>query len=154
MNITVNDHNVRLDRHLKHLFPHVPQSLLEKLLRKKSIKLNGRRTKANERLIKGQIIAVPSFLQNDKLSKKSIHSEVLKKSILYQDEQVLVLNKPPGLAVQGGTKVTLSIDDLLHTLSSGNKERYRIVHRLDKKVSGVLLIAKTLQSARFFWRGI
>lgn len=149
MDITVNDQDVRLDRYLKHLFPHIPHALFEKLLRKKSIKLNDCKTKASERLVRGQTITIPSFLQDNTYSKKSIYSTILQNRILYQNEEVLVLNKPAGLAVQGGTKVTLSIDDLLHTLSVDNKECYRIVHRLDKEVSGVLLIAKTLESTRF-----
>lgn len=153
------DADGRLDRWFKRHYPAVPHGRLEKLLRTGQIRVDGKRARAGDRLSPGQTIRIPPLPQAP--AEKPLRSRVevrpqdeslLRDAILYRDDWVIVLNKPAGLAVQGGTKAEHHIDGLLDTLRFGNEERPRLVHRLDKDTSGVLLIARHAAAASFFTR--
>ena len=143
---------IRLDRWFKRHFPEVNHGMLEKLLRTGQVRIDGKRAKAAQRLEPGQTIRVPPLgeappedASKPKPVLKISDAEVraLKEAILYKDEDVIVLNKPPGLAVQGGTNMDKHLDAMLDLLTFEAKERPRLVHRLDKDTSGVLVLGRS-----------
>ncbi|WP_119169215.1 RluA family pseudouridine synthase [Algihabitans albus] len=146
----------RLDRWFKRCYPGLGHGRLEKLLRTGQIRVDGKRAKANTRLEAGQAIRVPPIERDGEaaspkpavpsLSKAEV--EALRASVLHRDARVLALNKPAGLAVQGGPKQAKNLDALLDLLTFGADERPRLVHRLDRDTSGVLLLARTVAAAR------
>jgi 23S rRNA pseudouridine955/2504/2580 synthase len=141
---------VRLDRWFKRRWPHLNHIQIQKLVRSGQIRVDGARTKADARLGAGQQIRVPPLptapdpAEKGKLSPRDI--AYVKGLVLYEDEEVIVLNKPAGLAVQGGTKTSKHIDRLLSAFGEG-LERPRLVHRLDRDTSGVLILGRTPQAA-------
>ena len=150
-----DDSGQRLDRWFKRNFPSLTHVYLEKLLRTGKIRLDSLRVKANARICQGQVITVPlnlikiDNLTETKIAYKAVKSqiEVLKDRILYMDDDILAINKPLGLAVQGGSKIRHSLDDMLDYLSFDSNERPRLVHRLDKDTSGVMILARKRKSA-------
>lgn len=151
--LTIPDHDSgqRLDRWFKRQFPHIPHGKVEKLLRKGEIRLDGKRAKGNVRIEGGQIIRVPPLPDPSDMSGPKPVSDpdakFIRELIIYEDDELIGLNKPAGIAVQGGTKTTRHIDGMLPALGDG----CRLVHRLDRDTSGVLLIAKTAAAAK--WAG-
>jgi len=157
-----DENGIRVDRWFKRHHPAITHGLLEKLLRTGQVRLDGKRAKSSDRLSAGQIIRLPPQVQTihravDKPSPDSqtAHSQPSEQErifaeglIIHKDSSVLVLNKPPGLAVQGGTGTERHVDGMLDALRFGFEERPRLVHRLDKDTSGVLLIARTGQAAK------
>jgi len=138
---------MRLDRWFKTHYATLPHSRLEKLLRTGQVRVDGGRVKASTRLAAGQTVRVPPLpdvpppsAPKHALSKAD--RAFLKSITLYEDDDLLVLNKPSGIAVQGGTKTAHHIDRLLEGLGDGPETRPRLVHRLDRDTSGVLVIAK------------
>ena len=145
------DSDARLDRWFKRYYPALSHGMLEKMLRAKNIRVNGARAKADLRLQAGDEIRVPPMPQatekpTKELSKADI--DFIQSLVIYKDKDVIVLNKPAGLAVQGGTKTTRHIDGLLDGLKFGG-ERPRLVHRLDKETSGVLVLARNVKMAGY-----
>lgn len=143
----------RLDRWLRKRYPGVPQSLVQRLLRSGQIRLDGKRAKADSRLVEGQTVRLPPSFQAAKqegagppLDPAAVQR--LRAGLLFEDDWVLALNKPVGLAVQGGTGQTLSIDRLALGLVPAGQPAPRLVHRLDRDTSGVLLMAKRASAAR------
>ena len=147
---------MRLDRWFGVHYPALTFSYLNKLLRTGQVRVDGARAKGASRLAKGQTVRVPPLQFTTRpadapdgavrpLSPKD--RALLQDMVLYQDDDVIVLNKPPGLAVQGGTKTTRHIDGLLESWGLELGERPRLVHRLDRDTSGVLLIARRRQVA-------
>ncbi len=143
---------MRLDRWFRAHYPALAHGALQKLLRKGQIRVDGARAKANIRLLEGQIVRVPPLpaaetrpapprrlSDDDKTFAQSL--------VLHMNASVIALNKPPGLAVQGGSRTVRHLDGLLDALKYGAKERPRLVHRLDKDTSGVLLLARTRAAA-------
>ena len=142
----------RLDRFLKRLYPNLTQGYLQKALRTKQIRLNGARTEANAHLSVGDEIRVPPMSENERPQKETCLSKkdtaYIQSLVIYKDEEVIVINKPEGLAVQGGSGMTKHVDGLLDGLKYG-KERPHLVHRLDKETSGVLILGRTPQATAF-----
>ena len=151
--VAESEENIRLDRWFVRHYPGVTHGLLEKLLRKKSIRVDNKKAAANTRLSTGQIIRIPpmDMSKPEALPKKITPEQAsfIQKMVLYKDKDILILNKPAGLAVQGGTKTSKHIDGLLDGLKFDYDERPRLVHRLDKETSGLLVIARTPKSAGF-----
>ncbi len=151
--VVIDENNIRLDRYIREkLFKNIPQSLLERYLRTKVITVNNAYVKSNSRTQAGQILSYDSSLsfQNPTQHvKREVKDTDFNCPIIYQDQYIIALNKPCGIAVQGGPKIKLSIDDMLDTFEAVNNERPRIVHRLDKETSGILIVARTLEAARF-----
>lgn len=143
----------RLDRWFRRRFPQVPHGLLAKLLRTGQVRVDGRRAKANQRLEAGQQVRVPPLPDappptpaQSRPTVSEAQARALREAVLYRDEHVIALNKPPGLAVQGGTGTTKHLDAMLDALAFDG-ERPRLVHRLDKDTSGVLLLGRTPAAA-------
>lgn len=149
------DQGIRLNRWFSRCFPAVSYTHVQKLCRTGQIRVNGKRVKANVRLETGQGVRIPPFVQDlqPRESQKNPPSftkeeeKTLKKSVLYKDKDILAINKPAGLAVQGGTKTDKHLDHMLDLLRFEAKERPKIVHRLDKDTSGVLLLARHTRAA-------
>jgi 23S rRNA pseudouridine955/2504/2580 synthase len=154
-NVTVGpgDADQRLDRWLKRLFPHLGQGRIEKLCRKGEVRIDGGRVKANTRLATGQEVRIPPLPEPGAVQsapKPGVSDKdaaMMKALVLYKDDHIIALNKPPGLPTQGGSKQTRHIDGLSGALTFGYDEKPRLVHRLDKDTSGVLLLARTRQVA-------
>jgi 23S rRNA pseudouridine955/2504/2580 synthase len=143
---------VRLDRWFKRRWPHLNHIQIQKLVRSGQIRVDGARAKADTRLSAGAMIRVPPLPDapepGEKKKQELTDREVAyaKAMVLYEDDEVLALNKPAGLAVQGGTKTTKHVDRLLSAWGEG-LERPRLVHRLDRDTSGVLLLGKSPAAA-------
>ncbi|MBO6884666.1 MAG: RluA family pseudouridine synthase [Marivita sp.] len=143
------DSDQRLDRWLKRLFPHLAQGRIEKMCRKGEVRVDGGRVKASTRLSTGQEVRIPPLPtpgeveSRPKPSVSDKDAAMMKSLVLYKDDHVIALNKPPGLPTQGGSKQTRHVDGLAEALTFGFGEKPRLVHRLDKDTSGVLLLART-----------
>ena len=145
------EEGVRLDRWFKRRWPHLNHIQINKLVRSGQVRVDGGRVKVDTRLAAGVQVRVPPLPDAPSPDEKRggltdrdiayAHSLVL-----YEDEEVLALNKPCGLAVQGGTKTTRHVDRLLSAWGEG-MDRPRLVHRLDRDTSGVLLMGKTPAAA-------
>ena len=150
--VTESEKDIRLDRWFKRHYPTLSHVLLEKLIRKKNVRLNGKKTTANARLQPGDEIRIPPLDVSPKSQSEQKHFSkadiaLVKGMVLYKDDDMIVLNKPAGLAVQGGTKTTRHLDGLLDILRFEKNEKPHLVHRLDKETSGILVVARTAQSA-------
>jgi 23S rRNA pseudouridine955/2504/2580 synthase len=146
----------RLDRWFRRHYPGLSHGHLEKLLRTGQVRVDGKRARAGDPVVPGQAIRVPPLAApSTPPPARRVRQEderLLRDLVLYRDDSAIVLNKPAGLAVQGGTKTGRHVDGLLDTLRFDSAERPRLVHRLDKDTSGVLLIARTAAAAAFFTR--
>jgi 23S rRNA pseudouridine955/2504/2580 synthase len=146
---------LRLDRWFKRRFPQLGHGRLERLLRTGQVRVDGKRAKAGLRLEPGQKVRVPPLGQDDEALRPAPKPRPvderavaeLQRRVLYRDDEVLAIDKPAGLAVQGGTETPHHLDLMLDGLRFGAKERPRLVHRLDKDTSGVLLLARSARAA-------
>ena len=141
---------VRLDRWFKRRWPHLNHIQIQKLTRSGQIRVDGARAKPDTRLLTGAQVRVPPLPdappQRPKGELDPREAAYARSLVIYEDEDVLALNKPAGLAVQGGTKTTRHVDGLLSAWGEG-LERPRLVHRLDRDTSGVLVLGKTPAAA-------
>lgn len=140
----------RLDRWLKRRFPQVGQGQVEKMCRKGEIRVDGGRVKANSRIEEGQQVRVPPLPDGPAPAPKAASrisdadEKMIRAAVIYRDDHVIALNKPPGLPSQGGSgQGHRHVDGLAEALCFGLDEKPRLVHRLDKDTSGVLLLART-----------
>jgi 23S rRNA pseudouridine955/2504/2580 synthase len=140
---------MRVDRFLVARFPQLAFTHIQRIVRKGELRIEGKRTKPNERLEAGAKVRVPPLKldQPRPASRSAAHDEdaraFLKSITLYEDKDVLVLDKPMGLAVQGGSGTKRHVDGLLDALRDEEGQKPRLVHRLDKDTSGCLVVAKT-----------
>jgi 23S rRNA pseudouridine955/2504/2580 synthase len=158
--ITIGDDegDQRLDRWFKKRFPELNHGRLEKLLRTGQIRVDGKRAKASDRVAAGQVLRVPPIAPAQDADRprsapkpkpvSDRDAKILHDAVLYKDADVLVIDKPAGLAVQGGTGLDKNLDAMLDTLKFEAAERPRLVHRLDKDTSGVLVLARNAKAAR------
>jgi 23S rRNA pseudouridine955/2504/2580 synthase len=143
--VDAGEDGVRLDRWFKRRWPHINHIQIQKLTRSGQVRVDGGRAKPDTRLAAGAEVRVPPLPDaseqpaRDGLTDRDI--EFVRSLVLYEDHEVLALNKPSGLAVQGGTKTHRHVDRLLSAWGEG-MERPRLVHRLDRDTSGVLLLGK------------
>lgn len=151
--ITEAEDGLRLDRWFKRQFPKLPHARLAKLIRTGQIRLDGARVKAGARLEAGQTVRIPPNLQSELGDGKtrtpisSVDAAFVRELVIHRDPEVIVLNKPAGLAVQGGTKTHRHLDSMLDALRFDLNERPKLVHRLDRDTSGVLVLARTAKAA-------
>ena len=143
----------RLDKFLKEQLA-VPFSLIQREIRKKNIKVNKKKSSSNYRLVEAdQILVFKEYTADTDKNIASTVPENLKskimKSIVFRNKNFIVINKWSGIACQRGSKINISIDDLIKFLASG-KDTPKLVHRLDKDTSGLLIVALNLNAARFF----
>ncbi len=142
---------IRLDKWFARHYPALKNGMLQRLIRSKNIRVNHLRTSADYRLKENDEIRVPPLdIENEKnvpmrLSKAD--EAFMKSLVIYKDNDIIALNKPAGLAVQGGSKTTRHIDGLLDALRFEKNEKPHLVHRLDKETSGVLLLGRNARVA-------
>ncbi|MGD1039058.1 MAG: RluA family pseudouridine synthase [Roseiarcus sp.] len=139
---------MRLDRWFRRRFPELPQAHLNKIVRKGEVRVSGKRAEISTRLEAGQSVRVPPLGLSPAPASKAPavdprDAEALRAMILYEDRDLMVLDKPYGLAVQGGSGTKRHIDGMLAALADKNGERPVLAHRLDRDTSGVLLVAKS-----------
>lgn len=159
--VTAAEADLRLDRWFKRRFPTLTHGRLEKLLRTGQIRVDGGRVKANLRLSSGQIVRVPPLAEPEPGAEVAAPRtqrqppradddrliQELRRRILHRDKDALIIDKPAGLAVQGGTATEQHLDRLLDGLRFDGPERPRLVHRLDRDTSGVLVLARSATAA-------
>ena len=159
--VAPGEDGMRLDRWFAAHYPGVPHGRLQKLLRTGQVRVDGGRAKANTRIERGQEIRVPPLPEpaaetaapsEKPLSERDI--EFVRSLVIHKDDDILALNKPPGLAVQGGSGTTEHLDRLLDGLTFEKAERPRLVHRLDKDTSGVMLLARSRDAAAKLGRAL
>jgi 23S rRNA pseudouridine955/2504/2580 synthase len=147
-----DEDGIRLDRWFGVHFPEVTFGHLQKLIRTGQVRIDGGRAKTNSRLETGQLVRVPPLeAEVARIERKidAADANFLRELILYEDEQLYVFNKPHGLASQGGSGTKRHIDGLLKSMPNKAGEAPRLVHRLDRDTSGVLVVAKTRASASY-----
>jgi len=158
--IEQDDDGIRVDRWFKRHYPALTHGRLEKLLRTGQVRLDGKRVKAADRVAVGQTVRLPPQIVHGDLSEKPQQSVKptmrgdLEDMILYMDKSVIVLNKPSGLATQGGSGLTEHVDGMLDSLAFEKNSRPKLVHRLDRDTSGVLVIARTSTAASALSRSL
>jgi len=148
--VGADEAGMRVDRFLEAKFPGLSFSHIQRAIRKGEVRVDGKRTQPNNRLQAGQAVRIPP-LRLEKPGKPGAAASgadektraFLKSITLYEDADLLVLNKPIGLAVQGGSGTTRHVDGMLEVLRDARGQRPRLVHRLDKDTAGCLLVAKT-----------
>lgn len=157
INVKNDDDGQRLDRWLKKHVPDMPYVLAQKLLRKGAIRVDGKRVKTDTKLVGGQEVKIPAFetggvkSQKRPENKRKLSAEdaaFIRSLVIYDDGDVIALNKPYGIATQGGTGQKRHIDGMLDALKNEEGVEPRLVHRLDKDTSGVLLLARSAKVAR------
>ncbi len=164
LTVAEDDAGQRLDRWLRRRFPHLAQGAIEKLCRTGQLRLDGARAKASDRVAAGQAVRVPPLpeapppgaaaaaaprAEARAPAGSEADAAMMRAAVLWQDQHMIVLNKPAGLPSQGGSgQGGRHVDGLAHLLADGYKERPRLVHRLDKDTSGILLLARTERVAR------
>jgi 23S rRNA pseudouridine955/2504/2580 synthase len=151
--VAAEEEGIRLDRWIRRRWPHVSHIQVQKLARSGQIRVDGSRARPEDRLAAGSMVRVPPIPevkarepgQRDRISSRD--AAYARSLVIFEDEMVIVLNKPHGLAVQGGTKTTRHVDALLSAWGEG-LERPRLVHRLDRDTTGVLLLGKGPEAAK------
>ena len=154
-----DDDGARLDRWFKRNLPQIGFATVSRWARTGQVRVDGKRADPADRVVKGQVIRVPPGGSEPAgkapRARKPLTEDQLAKAdamVIHRDRSAIVLNKPPGLATQGGSGTFEHVDGLLDAYVRGDGPRPRLVHRLDKDTSGVLLIAATPGSAAFFSR--
>lgn len=156
--IDADDDGIRVDRWFKRHLSDTSFTIVAKWARTGQVRVDGARVGPGDRLVAGQVLRVPPAeaprpdarkpRERPDLSEDEI--TFAREMVIHRDAQALVLNKPPGLATQGGTKTTAHVDGLLDALADNAAGRPKLVHRLDKDTSGALLVARTARAAAFF----
>ncbi len=147
--VAAEEADQRLDRWLRRRFPHLAQGRIEKMCRKGELRVNGGRVKASSRLLAGQSVRIPPLPEPaataapEPSRPSDADARMIRDAVIFRDDHIIALNKPPGLAVQGGSKQTRHVDGLAPALRFGLEEIPRLVHRLDKDTSGVLIMARS-----------
>lgn len=151
--VAEDEDGIRLDRWFRRRWPHLSNIQVQKMARSGQIRVDGARIKPEGRLTAGAAVRVPPIPDDTSRQAGDVHTlsekdiAFAKSLVLYEDDMVIAINKPHGLAVQGGTKTSRHVDRLLSAWGEG-LERPRLVHRLDRDTSGVLLLGKGPEAAK------
>lgn len=145
----------RLDRWFRRKFPQVGQGRIEKMCRKGEIRIDGARAKASTRVEAGQSVRIPPLPDDSEKPRwepnpyniSAADAQMIQNCVIYKDDDIIAINKPAGLAVQGGSGQTRHVDGLAGALTFGLDEKPKLVHRLDKDTSGVMLLARNARAA-------
>lgn len=154
LTVTSDEADMRLDRFLTARFPLLSFAHIQRIVRKGELRVDMKRVKPNDRLTPGQAVRIPPLKLDapkpvsKNAAREQSDREFLQSITLYEDKDVLVINKPMGLAVQGGSGTTRHVDGLLEALRDKDDQKPRLVHRLDKDTAGCLVIAKTRFAAQ------
>ena len=148
-----DDADQRLDRFLKRRFPQLSQGMVEKMCRKGECRVDGGRVKSNSRVEQGQQVRVPPIPDDRappvvRTGVSEADATLIQSCVIYRDDHVIAINKPAGLPTQGGSGQTRHVDGMAEALRFGFEDKPRLVHRLDKDTSGVLLLARTRLAAK------
>jgi 23S rRNA pseudouridine955/2504/2580 synthase len=155
--VEADETGMRLDRWFKVHYPGLGFGPLQKLIRSGQIRVDGGRVKSDSRVQAGQMVRIPPLGVDEKASGSAISArdvrsspdhELLSQMLIYEDPKVYVFNKPAGLAVQGGSGLTRHVDKMLEAWRNKKGEKPRLVHRLDRETSGVLVVARTRGAAQ------
>ncbi|MCX4349132.1 MAG: RluA family pseudouridine synthase [Alphaproteobacteria bacterium] len=144
--VKTEDDGMRLNRWFLKYYPNLTLGRLQKLLRTKQIKVDGKKAEASLKLTAGSEVRIPpmdeqaAVISGAQVSGRD--AAFIMSLVIYKDDNIIVLNKPSGLAVQGGTNTTRHIDGMLEALKFGLPEKPKLVHRIDKDTSGVLVLAR------------
>lgn len=147
--VTADENEMRIDRFLEARFPQLSFSHIQRIVRKGELRVDGKRADSKDRLATGQTVRIPPLkLEQQSERPRSAKADAdtigfLRSITLYEDDDVMVLNKPAGLAVQGGSGTTRHVDKMLEALTGKDGQKPRLVHRLDKDTAGCLVIAKS-----------
>ncbi len=140
----------RLDRWFRRRYPHLNQGQVEKLIRTGQVRVDGARAKASDRVAPGQIVRVPPLpdaVAKTPAGMSGKDVDFVRSLVMHKDDDVIVLNKPAGLAVQGGSKTTRHLDAMLDGLTFDAEKKPKLVHRLDRDTSGCLVLARHPRAA-------
>ena len=154
LTVSADEGESRLDRWMKRRFPQVTQGAIEKFCRTGQIRVDGARVKASTRVAPGMAIRVPPLPKDDapvamRPTISAADAAMIQAAVLWKDDHIIALNKPPGLPSQGGSgQGSRHVDALAEALRFGLSEKPSLVHRLDKDTSGVLLLARSTRIAR------
>ena len=155
--VAPEDDGIRLDRWFRRNLPDATFNIVSRWSRTGQLRLDGKRATPGDRVEAGQQIRVPPAEPPTKARTKPERASLSEDEIafvndmvIYRDASAVVVNKPPGLATQGGTRTTVHLDGLLEGLAGDGEPRPKLVHRLDKDTSGVLLVARTARAAAYF----
>ena len=145
--VKAEDDGMRLNRWFMKYYPNLTLGRLQKLLRTKQIKVDGKRAETSLKLAAGSEVRVPPMdeqpetgANRSEISRRE--AEFILSLVIYKDDNIIVLNKPSGLAVQGGTNTSRHVDGMLEALRFELNEKPKLVHRIDKDTSGVLVLAR------------
>ena len=147
--VTADENEMRIDRFLEARFPQLSFSHIQRIVRKGELRVDGKRADSKDRLSEGQTVRIPPLRLEEQAERpRSAKADAdtigfLRSITLYEDDDVMVLNKPAGLAVQGGSGTTRHVDQMLEALTGKDGQKPRLVHRLDKDTAGCLVIAKS-----------
>jgi 23S rRNA pseudouridine955/2504/2580 synthase len=147
--VTPDEDGMRIDRFLEARFPQLSFSHIQRIVRKGELRVEGKRADSKDRLEAGQSVRIPPLkLESQAERPRSVKADAdtigfLRSITLYEDDDVMVLDKPAGLAVQGGSGTTRHVDGMLAALTDRDGQKPRLVHRLDKDTAGCLVIAKS-----------
>jgi 23S rRNA pseudouridine955/2504/2580 synthase len=147
--VSADEANMRVDRFLEARFPGLSFSHIQRIVRKGELRVNGKRADSKDRLEEGQSVRIPPLKLDAPKADAGVSDAAqkargaLQDMILFEDDDVMVLNKPAGLAVQGGSGLSRHVDQMLETMRDAKGQRPRLVHRLDRETAGCLLVAKT-----------
>jgi 23S rRNA pseudouridine955/2504/2580 synthase len=158
--ISSDDDGIRLDRWFRRHHPDISFNQVSRWARTGRIRLDGQRVAPGDRIAEGQSLSIPPpetaavlaapRAERPRKPLSDEESAFARSLVIHRCAHALVLNKPPGLATQGGTKTDTHVDALLDALAFELESRPRLVHRLDKDTSGVLLLARTARAAAWF----
>lgn len=155
LTVSEDEGEQRLDKWFKRRFPHVTQGAVEKMCRTGQVRVDSARAKASDRIVPGQVVRVPPLPDADAPSRprpdgvSAADAKMIQNAVLWKDEHIIILNKPAGLPSQGGSgQGDRHVDGLTEALKFGYKDRPKLVHRLDKDTSGILMLARTDRVAR------
>lgn len=151
LNVKPDEDNQRLDRYLRKHIGKVPFSLIQKIIRTGQVRVDGKRGKTDTRLSEGQQIRIPPVEEKHgptQFKPRKGDLEKLRAMIIYDDGDLLVLNKPYGVPTQGGSKINYHIDGLLKLMEDSKGVRPKLTHRLDRDTSGLLICARSAKTVR------
>ncbi|MBX9934087.1 MAG: RluA family pseudouridine synthase [Methylobacterium sp.] len=153
LTVEADEAGMRIDRFLTTRFPQLPFARVQSIVRKGELRVDGKRAKPNDRLEPGSSVRVPPLKLDPVperprgLDRDASDSAFLRSIVLYEDAEMMVLNKPFGLAVQGGSGTVRHLDGMLEALTGPDGQKPRLVHRLDKDTAGCIIVAKTRLAA-------
>ena len=151
--LEVNDDNDgrRLDNYLMSIYKEIPKSKIYNIIRKGEVRVNSGRVKPNTKISSGDLIRIPPYLNEDRNGPKHKVNISLKTlitdNIIFEDNNFIIINKPYGIAVHGGTKNNIGIIDVVRSIYDDSID---LCHRIDKETSGCLVLSKNKKSNKWF----